>query len=128
MKPGKSLIFGLLGKALVFGLPGSPAAAMLCFDVLVRPALLKMMGRPDIFRRSVKAKSVSEAGKEPGVRRFLRGSCRREEGGYAFSAGDDGGGVLASLAKANGIAVLDERAEPLKIGDEVEVLLLDESL
>ncbi|MBI5208493.1 MAG: molybdopterin molybdotransferase MoeA [Elusimicrobia bacterium] len=128
MKPGKSLVFGRLGKALVFGLPGTPAAAMLCFDVLVRPVLMRMMGRASVLRRTVRAESLSESAKEPGVRRFLRGAVRLEDGRYCFAAGGGEEGVLAALSRANAIAVLREAAGPLKKGDAVEVILLDETV
>ena len=46
-KPGKPLFFGVRGGASVFGLPGNPVSAMVCFELFVRPALVRMMGRED---------------------------------------------------------------------------------
>ena len=49
-KPGKPTIFGTIGKSLIFGLPGNPSATMLSFDQFIRPALLKMMGHPNVLK------------------------------------------------------------------------------
>ena len=47
IKPGKPLAFGHTGKKLVFGLPGNPVSSFVTFLVLVRPALLQMLGARD---------------------------------------------------------------------------------
>ena len=49
-KPGKPLAFGVRGDTLVFGVPGNPVAAMVSFELYVRPALLALQGRPDLYR------------------------------------------------------------------------------
>ena len=48
-KPGKPLAFGTRGDTLVFGVPGNPVAAMVSFEMYVRPALLALQGRPDLY-------------------------------------------------------------------------------
>jgi molybdopterin molybdotransferase len=55
MKPGKPMLFGMVGKKPIFGLPGNPGATMICFEQFVRPALLNMMGHTSIFRPQVDA-------------------------------------------------------------------------
>jgi len=50
LKPGKPVFFGTRGDARFFGLPGNPVSAMVCFELFVRPALMKMMGREDRHR------------------------------------------------------------------------------
>lgn len=49
LKPGKPTFFGLRPGSeprLVFGLPGNPASTFTVFDLLVRPALLRLLGEP----------------------------------------------------------------------------------
>lgn len=45
IKPGKPTVFGTCGKKLVFGLPGNPVSVLITFELLVVPALDKIMGR-----------------------------------------------------------------------------------
>ncbi|MEO7933157.1 MAG: gephyrin-like molybdotransferase Glp [Chthoniobacterales bacterium] len=47
MKPGKPLAFARSGEKLIFGLPGNPLASFVTFLVLLRPALLQMLGARD---------------------------------------------------------------------------------
>ena len=44
-KPGKPLLFALLGRRPIFGLPGNPLAAHLCFHRYVALAVRRRMGR-----------------------------------------------------------------------------------
>jgi molybdopterin molybdotransferase len=49
MKPGKPFLFGRAANCALFGLPGNPVSAFVTFLILVRPALLKMMGASGAF-------------------------------------------------------------------------------
>ena len=44
MRPGKSVLFGLLGKSLFFGLPGPPFAVQALFYALILPAIKAAQG------------------------------------------------------------------------------------
>lgn len=44
MRPGKSILFGLLGQSLYFGLPGPPFAVQTLFYALVLPTILAAQG------------------------------------------------------------------------------------
>jgi molybdopterin molybdotransferase len=46
MKPGKPVFFGTKGETLVFGLPGNPVSSFACFELFVRPAILRRRGLP----------------------------------------------------------------------------------
>jgi molybdopterin molybdotransferase len=53
LKPGKPLTFGVrersgaLTPTLFYGVPGNPVSTLVCFELFVRPALLRMQGSPD---------------------------------------------------------------------------------
>ncbi|NUO81337.1 hypothetical protein HUU05_14765 [candidate division KSB1 bacterium] len=44
VKPGKPVVFARARKTLVFGLPDNPVSVSTNFDLLVRPAICRMMG------------------------------------------------------------------------------------
>jgi molybdopterin molybdotransferase len=46
LRPGKPVWFGARGGTLVFGLPGNPVSTLVCFELFVRPALLRLQGSP----------------------------------------------------------------------------------
>jgi molybdopterin molybdotransferase len=47
IKPGRPVAFGVRRDHLVFTLPGNPVSALVCFEVLVRPAINALLGIPD---------------------------------------------------------------------------------
>jgi molybdopterin molybdotransferase len=47
MRPGRPAGFGLRRGRPVFNLPGNPVSALVCFEVLVRPAVNALLGLPD---------------------------------------------------------------------------------
>jgi molybdopterin molybdotransferase len=127
-RPGKPLAFGTMEGKLVFGLPGNPVSSMITFEEYVRPALLKMMGHQDIFRRTIKATLMEDIKKKSGLKHFIRAQVRKEGEGFTVSTtGEQGSGILKSMVLANGIIVLPEDMTSVKKGEEVSVQLIDDS-
>ena len=125
MKPGKPVAFAVLDGKPVFALPGNPVAAMVGFEQFVRPALLKMMGHPRLFRPMVKAymsAPLSNKGERP---HLVRALVTLEEGVYRVAAvRNQGSANLLSLIESNSLLRLPPRAS-LAAGDPMEVTLLD---
>jgi molybdopterin molybdotransferase len=129
MKPGRALAFGAIGEISLVGLPGNPVSSMVCFEQFVRPAILKMMGHANLFRRTVRARLGEDINKQSGIRHFIRGRIVREEDGYAVvTTGDQGSGILKSMVRANGLIILSEEVTKARAGEMVTVQLLDDSL
>ena len=53
MQPGMPQGFGEIEGKPYFGLPGNPVSVFVSFEVFIRPALMKMMGRRQLFRPEV---------------------------------------------------------------------------
>ena len=100
MKPGRPLAFGALGDVPAIGLPGNPVSSMICFEQFIRPAILKMLGHANLFRRTVRARLERAIRKKKGIRQFIRALIRREGDGYAVvTTGDEGSGILKSMVQ-----------------------------
>jgi molybdopterin molybdotransferase len=84
MKPGKPLLFGMLGGKPVFGLPGNPGAATISFEQFARPALLRMMGHQALFRPVAEAELAGESVVRSDRIHFLR--CRLDVTNGVLSA------------------------------------------
>jgi molybdopterin molybdotransferase len=125
MKPGKPLAFAVLDGKPVFALPGNPVAAMVSFELFVRPSILKAMGHRRVFRPKVKAYLQERAANEGSRPHLIRGIVSKQGDEYQVSTtGNQSSGRLSSLIQGNGLIRLDPHAE-LNSGDPVEVLLLD---
>jgi len=129
MRPGQPLAFGTIGGKPVFGLPGNPVSSMISFEQFVRPSLLKMMGRRQLFRPVIEAILKEEIKKMTGRRFFIRGTVSFEKNQYfVTTTGEQGSGILRSMVKANGLIVIPEDQEMVRAGDKVKVQLLDRNL
>ncbi|UCD83621.1 MAG: molybdopterin molybdotransferase MoeA [Deltaproteobacteria bacterium] len=126
VKPGKPLMFGTINKHPIFGLPGNPVSSMVSFENFVRPALLKLMGRQDLFRPPVKAILTHKIKKKAGRREYQRGLVEVRQGKlYVSSAGDQGSANLQAILSANCFIILPEEVTVAEPGQEVSVEMID---
>jgi molybdopterin molybdotransferase len=127
MKPGKPVAFATLEEKPVFALPGNPVAAMVAFEMFVRPAMLKVMGHSRIFRPIVMA-MLTEQMKNMGDRpNFVRVLVTQEYGIYrASSTGNQSSANLTSLTRGNGLLRLEQNTS-FASGSSAEITLLDRS-
>jgi molybdenum cofactor synthesis domain-containing protein len=129
IRPAKPFAFGLIGETPVFGLPGNPVSSMVSYEVLARPGLRRMAGRPDVdLHRQALVAIVDDSplhGSRDGRTTFARVQARFETDGrcHVRSAGGQGSHQLYAMARADGLAVVAP-GETVPAGAEVEVLLL----
>lgn len=125
IKPGRPTAFGLKNGKPVFSLPGNPVSSMITFEQFVRPALLKMMGHQRVINPFVRAVMQETIKKKPGRVQFLRVRVANDgQRLVASSSGDQNTGILRTLLRANGIAVLPADLEQLPSGEEIDVQLI----
>jgi molybdopterin molybdotransferase len=129
IKPGKPLAFGSVGDIPLLGLPGNPVAAMVAFEVFARPAILKLGGRTNWEKPSVRA-VLDEDVHNSGRRHFMRARVRWEADDYCVTTRGSGvqvqgSGILSSLVWANGLLVVPEEVTFIKAGSRVDVWMLD---
>ncbi len=141
MKPGKPLWFGVRDsgprRVLVFGLPGNPVSTFVAFHLFVRPALGTLAGAPFAAptpRVGQLLGPVEHRGKRPSYHpcrvsgeRRAESRERKREGGeklavepLAWQSSAD----LATLARADGLALLPAGNYQLEAGQKVDVLPL----
>ncbi len=114
-------------SAILFGLPGNPVAVMVTFLAFVRPALLQMMGSTAPAQPLLKARSLETIRKKPGRTEYQRGWVSTAADGslQVRTTGNQGSGVLSSMAQANGLMVLHHAQGNFAVGDEVDVLMFE---
>ncbi len=124
-KPGKPLFFGVRDDVRFFGLPGNPVSAMVCFELFVRPALMKMMGREDRERPRIEVYFEEDVKNRFGRMHAMRVSLERTEKGWrARSVGAQGSGLVSSLTKADALALIGPESEGIRAGEPIEALVL----
>jgi molybdopterin molybdotransferase len=128
MKPGRPLAYGKLGGAHFFGLPGNPVSVMVTFYQFVRDALRVLQGEHDVAPvPTFRVPLAAPIRKAPGRTEFQRGVLAADghRGWTVRPTGDQGSGILSSMAQANCFIVLDREAGDCAAGDLVAVQLLE---
>jgi molybdopterin molybdotransferase len=124
MQPGMPQGFGFLEGKPFFGLPGNPVSVFVSFEMFVRPAILKMMGRANLGRPEVSAilREAIEGPTDKSV--FIRVHVSRgAEGWTATPTGGRGSNLISTVARANGLAVLPPGVGSIDAGERVTVFL-----
>jgi molybdopterin molybdotransferase len=132
MHPGSVQGFGQLGREEVptFLLPSNPVSALVVFEVMVRPLIRIALGRRQPMRRVVTARTVAPITSIEHRKGFLRGQLMRDEatGEYLVQAlgGAPGASshLLATLAEANCLVLIDPEITEVRTGDQVDVAFL----
>ena len=101
-RPGGPMYFGIKDNILVFGLPGNPASSLVCFYEYIRPSLLKMIGKSNIYLFEVKAILQEELSKKSGKTQFIRGLFEEKDNTFQVRpTGLQGSHILKSFANSN---------------------------
>ena len=123
IKPGRPLSFGKIGGATFFGLPGNPVSVMVTFQIFVKPALRKLAGEKAVTSLNLSVKCQSKLKKRAGRMEYQRGILTLDENGETVvqSTGEQGSGILTSMAQANCFIILSQDSEGVNPGDRVLV-------
>jgi molybdopterin molybdotransferase len=122
IRPASPLAFGRLGKALAVLLPGNPVAAMVGFDVFVRPALQLQLGqREERWNRRARGRLRRKLASALNRTDFVRVQLVGE--GEVEPLRSGGAGVLTSVTRADGFVIVPRDDEGFEAGTEVEVYL-----
>jgi len=127
-KPGKPLAFGVRGDTLVFGVPGNPVAAMVSLEMYVRPALMALQGRPDVYRPWLFARAAEPLRRTKDRTEARRCRLSHREGDLTFTTtGPQGSGILSSMSGAEALFFVPPGHPGGDAGEELLVMLLDGS-
>jgi molybdopterin molybdotransferase len=129
MRPGAPFAFGATGgeeSAPWFGLPGNPVSSFVTFEVLVRPALLRMGGYRTPHRRPLMVEIGEPISVAPGLTHFLRVRLETRAGAppLALLTGPQGSGILSSVARADALLRVDEGGGQVAVGELREAIPL----
>ncbi|MET4046319.1 molybdopterin molybdenumtransferase [Rhodococcus sp. 1163] len=132
MHPGSVQGFGQLGRDEVptFLLPANPVSALVVFEIMVRPLIRIALGRRQPMRRTVTARTVAPITSIEDRKGFLRGQLMRDEGSGEYLVQALGGApgssshLLATLAEANCLVVIEPNVTEIRTGEEVDVSFL----
>lgn len=127
MKPGKPVLFGVMGKTLVFGLPGNPVSSMVAFEQFVLPSIYKLQGKKQKPWKELNVILDEDITKKPGLVHFIRGKTFLKDGKvYVKHTGTQSSGVFSSMVQADCLIVISEETTEVKRGEEVLIQITGE--
>ncbi|NPV56817.1 MAG: molybdopterin biosynthesis protein [Anaerolineae bacterium] len=133
VRPGHPVILGVLNRSgapgesqavtPVIGVPGYPVSAALTGEIFVEPLLDRWLGRAAPPRDEVEAILTHKIVSPPGDDDYVRVVVGRVGQRLLAAPVSRGAGVITSLVRADGIAVLGRGIQGMEAGEPVKVRL-----
>jgi molybdopterin molybdotransferase len=124
MQPGMPQGFGQIEGKPYWGLPGNPVSVFVSFEIFVRPAILKMMGRTQVRRPEVTATLSRDVAGPKGKMQYARVDVKRGSAGWtAEPTGARGSNLISTVSRANGLAMIPPGIDLAPAGSQVRVML-----
>jgi molybdopterin molybdotransferase len=130
MRPGRPFGFGKWAGIPLCVLPGNPAAAFVCFQKLVRPALARLAGSRAIELPRMQARLDTELHGRPGRRYFVLARVERKPEGFVVKPiANQCSALVRTAADANAVVTVRETAAGSaggpRRGEMIDVEVLD---
>ena len=125
IRPGKPVTFGMRKKHQIFNLPGNPVSAMVCFELLVRPAVYALLGSQHVlprFERGILNGAVRQLSSRDQFIRARR--CEPMESRVLEPLTAQGSHMIVSAAQADVLVRIERGDGFVQDGSEVSYLPL----
>jgi len=129
VRPGHPVILGMIrnkdGQPAIpiIGVPGYPVSAALTGEIFVKPLLMRWLGRQPEEPLTVKATLTRKVTSPAGDDDYMRVAVGRVGERLLAAPLSRGAGVITSLVRADGLAILPRGTQGLPSGAEVSVRL-----
>jgi putative molybdopterin biosynthesis protein len=124
VRPGHPVVLGVVGGKPVVGIPGYPVSAALTCELFVKPLIEQKLGIPPQTRQKITAHISRKVLSPTGEDEFLRVRLGQVGAKLVATPIQRGAGVIMSLVRADGIAIIPRFSEGLNAGQEIVVELL----
>jgi len=124
IRPGHPVILGVARGKPILGIPGYPVSTVLTSELFLRPLLAHLLGTLPPERPRATASITRKVLSPMGEDEYLRVKLGRVNGRLIATPLQRGAGVIMSLVRADGLALIPRLSEGLLAGAEVEVELL----
>ncbi|MBT3338157.1 MAG: molybdopterin biosynthesis protein [Anaerolineae bacterium] len=130
VRPGHPVIIGMLDRSLnteyripIIGMPGYPVSAALTGEIFVEPMIAKWTGRTPTELATVKAELTRKTTSPAGDDDYIRMAVGRVGDRMLAAPLNRGAGVISSLVRADGLAIMPRGTQGAEAGDSVDIYL-----
>lgn len=132
VRPGHPVIIGMLPRQTsdgeqrvpVIGVPGYPVSAALTGEIFVKLLIARWLGMTVEEPQVVEAVMTRKITSPPGDDDYVRVALGKVKGRLLAAPLSRGAGVISSLVRADGIALLPRGSQGVSAGDRVHIRLL----
>ena len=111
IKPGKPAILGRIGHVPVMGVPGYPVSAHIIFEEFVNPILYRLGKRKMPMATMLQARSTRRIVSSLKSKEYVRVKLAYVNGSYVATPLSRGAGMMMSIARSDGYALIDLASE-----------------
>ncbi len=119
IKPGKPTTFGKLDSCFVVNLPGNPLAAMVNFEMFVKPTIAKLSGTKSFYHGLITTKMRKEHKFRAGKNTVILGAW---EGDSFTPLSNQKPGMVSPMEKADGMIVTTSEITLLEKNQTVKMI------
>ncbi len=123
VRPGHPVVLGVVEGTPVLGIPGYPASAVVTSELFLKPLLDRMLGRESAPPQEVEAVLSRKVLSPMGEDEWLRVKLGRVGGKLIAAPLQRGAGVIMSLVRADGLALIPRFSEGVDAGGPITVHL-----
>ena len=123
VRPGHPVVLGVVEGTPVLGIPGYPASAVVTSELFLKPLLNRLLGRESAPPQAIEAVMSRKVLSPMGEDEWLRVKLGRVGGKLIAAPLQRGAGVIMSLVRADGLALIPRFSEGVDAGDAITVHL-----
>lgn len=123
IKPGKPAILGRIRSTPVIGIPGFPVSAHIVFSEFVVPLLYQLNHLPQPKVEHVEAISTKRIVSSLKYKEYIRVKLGQVNDRIVASPLARGAGVMMSVVRSDGYALIDQNSEGIEMNEKVLVRL-----
>lgn len=125
IKPGKPVTFGVRKKHQIFNLPGNPVSALVCFELLVRPAVRALQGMTEVLPRFQEGSLATAVDRLASRDQFVRAHLSDSDGERKLvPVGGQGSHLIVAAAQADALVRIGRGEGAVESGARVSFLPL----
>jgi putative molybdopterin biosynthesis protein len=128
VRPGHPVILGMIDvdedrQIPIIGVPGYPVSAALTAEIFIEPLLSLWLGKRSQEKEIIEAELTKKITSPPGDDDFVRVAVGRVGNRLLAAPLTRGAGVITSLVRADGLAILPRGSQGAAAGSKVQVHL-----
>ncbi|PKN87039.1 MAG: molybdopterin biosynthesis protein, partial [Chloroflexi bacterium HGW-Chloroflexi-8] len=124
VRPGHPVILGMIhsdsGRHVpIIGVPGYPVSAAMTGEIFVKSLIYRWNGKNEIPYEEIEAKITKKITSPAGDDDYVRILAAKVDGQYLAAPLSRGAGVITSLVKADGFAILPRGTQGVEAGEKI---------